>query len=109
LNFSEANDCPAVIDFFGDQSPFILSVPGNTRGSLAFVVNASTGPQLIVGDTWHTRWGWENGITPGNFSDDQASNLKSLESLKTLATAVPQLKVHLGHQSETAAGKLETL
>jgi glyoxylase-like metal-dependent hydrolase (beta-lactamase superfamily II) len=109
LNFPEAQDGPAVIDFFGDQSLFILSVPGHTRGSLAFVVNASKGPQLIVGDTCHTRWGWENSVPPGNFSEDQTSNRTSIEALKNLSTAVPQIQVHLGHQSATAPGKLETL
>lgn len=109
LSFPEAKEGPAVIDFFGDQSLFILSVPGHTRGSLAFVVNASTGPQLIVGDTCHTRWGWENSVPPGNFSEDRASNLQSLEALKNLSQKIPQLRVHLGHQSATASGKLETV
>jgi glyoxylase-like metal-dependent hydrolase (beta-lactamase superfamily II) len=109
LSFPESKDGPAVIDFFGDQSLFILSVPGHTKGSLAFVVNASTGSQLIVGDTCHTRWGWENNVPPGNFTEDHALNLKSLEALKSLSQNVPELKVHLGHQSATASGKLETL
>lgn len=100
---------PPVIDFFGDQSLFILSVPGHTEGSLAFVVNASSGPQLIVGDTCHTRWGWEQNVTPGDFTEDQRRNRLSLDFLKKFSQSVPKVQVHLGHQSATAATKLETL
>jgi N-acyl homoserine lactone hydrolase len=111
LNFPEPSvqGETGVIDFFGDQSLFILSVPGHTSGSLAFVVNSTTGPQLVTGDTCHTRWGWEQGVTPGEFSEDQELNQKSLDALKTLSQSIPGLQVHPGHQSATAAGKLETL
>jgi len=111
INFPETKDpsVPAVIDFFGDQSFFILSVPGHTRGSLAFVINAAEGPQLIVGDTCHTRWGWEQNVTPGAFTEDHPQNQKSLDFLKSLAQSIPGMQVHLGHQSATAAGKLESL
>ncbi len=111
LNFPDAgaNGEPAVIDFFGDQSFFVLSVPGHTKGSLAFIVNSASGPQLITGDTCHTRWGWEQNVTPGDFTEDMARNRQSLEFLKNFSKSVPNIQVHLGHQSATAAGKLETL
>jgi glyoxylase-like metal-dependent hydrolase (beta-lactamase superfamily II) len=104
---SPAPDEPAVIDFFGDQSFFVISVPGHTVGSLAFVANTSQGPQLIVGDSCHTRWGWEHNVTPGVFTDDQELNRQSLDFLKKFAQSVPGLQVHLGHQSATAAEKME--
>jgi N-acyl homoserine lactone hydrolase len=104
-----APDEPAVIDFFGDQSLFVLSVPGHTVGSLAFVVNSSTGPQLITGDTCHTRWGWENTVAPGDFTADHEANQKSLDFLKKFAATLPGVQVHPGHQSATAEGKLESL
>jgi glyoxylase-like metal-dependent hydrolase (beta-lactamase superfamily II) len=109
LSFSApaTSDEPAVIDFFGDQSFFVLSVPGHTAGSLAFVANTGSGPQLIVGDSCHTRWGWEHNVTPGAFTEDQERNRQSLDFLKKFAQSVPELQVHLGHQSATAADKLE--
>lgn len=97
----------AVLDFFGDRSLFVLSVPGHTRGSLAFVVNSEAGPHLIVGDTCHTRWGWENAVPPGGFTEDIARNRESLVALRRLAQELPAMRVHLGHQSATASGKLE--
>ncbi|MDQ3235108.1 MAG: MBL fold metallo-hydrolase [Pseudobdellovibrionaceae bacterium] len=110
LNFPEPSaGSTGVIDFFGDQSLFVLSVPGHTTGSLAFVINATTGPQLVVGDTCHTRWGWEQSVPPGEFSEDREQNQKSLDALKNLAQSLPGVQVHLGHQSATAPGKLESL
>ncbi|WP_141731543.1 MBL fold metallo-hydrolase [Oligoflexus tunisiensis] len=111
LNFPEpaAPGEPAVIDFFGDQSLFVLSVPGHTEGSLAFVVHSSAGPQLITGDTCHTRWGWEQNVTPGEFTEDADGNRQSLDFLKQFSATLPGVQVHPGHQSATAAGKLETL
>jgi glyoxylase-like metal-dependent hydrolase (beta-lactamase superfamily II) len=111
LNFPEPGAAgePAVIDFFGDQSLFVLSVPGHTSGSLAFVINTASGPQLVVGDTCHTRWGWEQGVEPGDFTEDQEQNRQSLTFLKKFSQTIPNIQVHLGHQSATAAGKLESL
>ncbi len=94
-------------DFFGDGSLFVLWVPGHTPGSLAFLINAEQGPQLVVGDTCHTRWGWEHHVAPGSFTSDQTMNAKSLDALEALASEIPGLKVHLGHQSATAPDKLE--
>ncbi len=98
---------PQMIDFFGDGSFYIISVPGHTVGSLAFAVSTQSGIQLITGDSCHTRWGWENGVTPGSFTEDQKGNQESLDFLKTLAVSLPGVKVHLGHQSATATSKLE--
>ena len=100
---------PRVIDFFGDSSLFVISVPGHTPGSLAFLVSSDAGPQLITGDTCHTRWGWENTVSPGSFTEDQQQNQQSLEWLKDLAAAIPGIQVHLGHQSTRDSGKLETI
>lgn len=93
------NEQPGVLDFFGDRSLFIISVPGHTAGSLAFVINSSDGPQLVVGDSAHTRWGWENTVAPGDYSEDIPGNQKSLELLKNLAASIPGVHVHPGHQS----------
>ena len=98
---------PRALDFFGDGSLFVISVPGHTTGSLAFLVSSDAGPQLITGDTCHTRWGWENTVSPGSFTEDQGQNQQSLEWLKDLVTAVPGIQVHLGHQSTGDGGKLE--
>jgi len=88
-----------VVDVFGDGSLWALHVPGHSPGSTAFVVRTPQGPQLLVGDASHTKWGWENGVEPGSFSLDRPRSAKNLARLRELAEDVPQMKVHLGHQS----------
>jgi N-acyl homoserine lactone hydrolase len=87
-----------VLDVFGDGSVFALHVPGHTPGSTAFAVRTPDGPQLLVGDASHTRWGWENGVEPGTFSLDGPTSATSLANLRQLADQVVGLRVHLGHQ-----------
>lgn len=106
---SKGPGSPQIIDFFGDASLFVISVPGHTAGSLAFVVSTTTGLHLITGDSCHTRWGWENGVTPGIFTEDQERNKESLAFLRAFAASHPGIQVHLGHQSATAPGKLEAV
>lgn len=89
----------AIIDYFQDGSLLILHVPGHTEGSLAFLLKTTTGPKLIVGDTSHTKFGWENQVTPGYFTKDQSKNSDSLQKLIALAEKIPGLEVHLGHQN----------
>ena len=88
-----------VLDFFGDNSLLILSVPGHTKGSLAFIVNSTTGSHLILGDTCHTKFGWEENVIPGKYPEDPDLNRKSLTQLKNISIKYPNLKIYPGHQS----------
>lgn len=87
-----------VADVFGDGSVWAIAVPGHTAGSTAFVVRTSTGPVLLTGDACHTRWGWENGVEPGEFSSDRPASARSLEVLRGLVERHPSIDVRLGHQ-----------
>lgn len=88
-----------IIDIFGDGSVWAIRSPGHTPGSTVYLANTTDGPQLMLGDVTHTRWGWENGVEPGTFSYDIAESKISLARMLDLATAFPQLIVHPGHQS----------
>nr|WP_036095227.1 MBL fold metallo-hydrolase [Leptospira weilii] len=103
LNFPESTKDSSFppIDFFGDQSFLIFHVEGHTKGSLAFLIQSSSGYQLVLGDSCHTRWGWENNVTPGDFSEDREKNRASLDFLRNLASQFPGIQVHPGHQSIT--------
>lgn len=87
-----------VVDVFGDGSVWALSVPGHTEGSTAYLVRTTTGPVLLTGDASHTRWGWEHGVEPGEFSSDKATSVTSLAALKALVAEHPEIQVRLGHQ-----------
>lgn len=87
-----------IIDLFEDGSVFVISVPGHTAGSVAFLIRTTQGPVLLTGDACHTRWGWEHTVEPGDFTADHERNLKSLKSMKDLVARHPQIEVRLGHQ-----------
>jgi N-acyl homoserine lactone hydrolase len=87
-----------IVDIFEDGSVFVLSVPGHTPGSVALLVRTAQGPVLFTGDSSHTRWGWDNGVEPGNFTEDGPRNLQNLLRLKELVKRHPNIDVRLGHQ-----------
>lgn len=87
-----------IIDAFGDGSLFILSVPGHSPGSVAFLIRTTRGPVLLTGDACITTWGWEHTVEPGDFTADHARNLQNLKNMKRLVADHPQIEVYLGHQ-----------
>lgn len=88
----------AVTDVFGDGTIFAISVPGHTSGSTAYLVRTPKGSVLLTGDACHTRWGWEHGVEPGTYTDDQPRNLQNLSRLRALVLRHPGIEVRLGHQ-----------
>ena len=88
-----------VLDIFGDGSVFAIHSPGHTPGSTAYLVMSTEGPQLLLGDATHTRWGWENRVEPGTFSANIPRSAESLAWLVQLAEDIPGITVHPGHQS----------
>ncbi len=90
-----------VHDVFGDGSVWAIHTPGHTKGSTAYVVRTPKGPVLLVGDTCHTAWGWNNGVEPGRFTAYHELNKASLAILRTLAKEHPNMEVHIGHQPLT--------
>jgi N-acyl homoserine lactone hydrolase len=93
-------------DFFGDGSLWVLSVPGHTAGSLVFLARTTSGPVLFLGDTSHTRFGWEHSVEPGTYTKDQPANRLALQWLKAMAKTIPALTVMVGHEWEPAEGQL---
>jgi N-acyl homoserine lactone hydrolase len=92
------NKFEGIIDVFEDGSVFVISVPGHTPGSVAFLIRTTHGPVLLTGDACITRWGWEHTVEPGDFTADHERNLKSLKSMKDLVASHPLIEVRLGHQ-----------
>lgn len=99
-NFSASSQAGElqVVDIFADGSVFAIRSPGHTAGSVAYLVRTTTGPVLLLGDTCHTRWGWQNQVEPGDFTTDHRSNAVSLHKLYQLVQAHPAIQVRLGHQ-----------
>jgi len=87
-----------VVDLVGDGSIWGIVVEGHTKGSMAWLVNATDGPALFVGDTSHTRWGWDHGVPPGTFTSDHELNAVALEQLRAFVQAHPEIRVYVGHE-----------
>ncbi|MCO4748025.1 MAG: MBL fold metallo-hydrolase [Proteobacteria bacterium] len=85
------------IDVLGDETLWALHVPGHTPGSMAYLARTTTGPQLFVGDTSHTLWGWENGVIPGGFTEEPDANQQSLDALRRLVERF-EMPVWMGHE-----------
>jgi N-acyl homoserine lactone hydrolase len=87
-------------DVIGDGSLWALDTPGHTPGSTSYIARTTTGPVLFTGDTCHTLWGWESGVTPGGFTADIDANAVSLSALRELAASVPGMVVYVGHETD---------
>jgi glyoxylase-like metal-dependent hydrolase (beta-lactamase superfamily II) len=87
-----------VLDVFDDGSFWALWTPGHTPGSTAYLARTPRGPVLFTGDNCHTRWGWENDVEPGTFTEDHAGNVDSLARLRRLVREHPAIDLRLGHQ-----------
>ncbi|MSQ84110.1 MAG: MBL fold metallo-hydrolase [Myxococcales bacterium] len=87
-----------ILDVFGHATVFAVHVPDHTAGSTVYVVRTPQGAVLLTGDTCHTRWGWENGVEPGDYTDDRPANALQLSKLKELVARHPRMIVRLGHQ-----------
>lgn len=92
------NKFEGIVDIFEDGSVFAISVPGHTPGSVAYIIRTTQGPVLLTGDTSHTRWGWENSVEPGEYTQDNERNLINLKKLKALVASHPKIDVRVGHQ-----------
>ncbi len=87
-----------VIDLFGDRSVWAIPMAGHTDGSMVYIVNAKSGPVMFLGDTSHTKWGWDHSVGPGRYSEDRETNGREVETLRIFAAAHPQIQVVVGHE-----------
>lgn len=98
-----------VVDLVGDGSLLLLPSPGHTPGSLAVLALSTDGPVLLTGDTCHTRWGWQQGVSPGSFTADPAGNAASLKALRDLVAAHPAIQVFVGHELDGVGTGVEAM
>lgn len=94
-----------MIDVFGDGSVWALWLPGHSPGSTGYLINATDGPKLVVGDAVHTRLGWDEAMPQPLPATARASAELTADRLRRWAAAHPQVEVFLGHQSR--AGQID--
>jgi glyoxylase-like metal-dependent hydrolase (beta-lactamase superfamily II) len=88
------------VDFFGDGSFWVISVPGHTDDDMAFLINSAT-PTLLTGDASHFSWGFKAGVGPRGWDNaGTARGYVSLEQLRAFSRAYPNVKLTYGHEAE---------
>jgi N-acyl homoserine lactone hydrolase len=110
LDFGCECELPA-IDIFGDGSLFALSTPGHTAGHISFLINARSGPVLLLHDAAHLLEGFASRCGPGE-ADDRLEATRSIEALADLVARFPRIRVIAGHdpsQWDVSAGVQDAL
>jgi glyoxylase-like metal-dependent hydrolase (beta-lactamase superfamily II) len=87
-----------VLDIFGDGSVWALHTPGHTPGSTAYLINASDGPKLVVGDAASTRLNWDDAMPQPVSARARADAELSANRLRAFTRLHPEIEVFLGHQ-----------
>lgn len=89
-----------MIDVFGDGALFAIATPGHSAGHTSYLVNATSGPVLPVGDASHHAFAYEHGIGPrGQTAEDDRRAQRSLDRLRAFAAAHPEVRVARGHDA----------
>lgn len=101
LNFDKGRALPPfqrVLDLLGDGSIWAISTPGHSPNHVSYLVNAQSGPVLIIGDACAYHAQFEHRIRPSPGVDDQQAAIRSLAGLRELYDRFPQLQVMVGHE-----------
>jgi len=93
-----------VLDVFGDGTVWALHTPGHSPGSTAYLINATDGPKLVVGDAASTRLNWDEAMPQPVAASARADAELSVNRLRAFAAMHPQIEVFLGHQSRQGQG-----
>jgi glyoxylase-like metal-dependent hydrolase (beta-lactamase superfamily II) len=100
LDFSTAPDIAPLgraIDLLGDGSVWAIHTPGHSSGHVSYLVNAISGPVLLLGDASHTKWGFEHNVAPGKVIDATQARA-TLERLRVFAARYPAVRLVFGHE-----------
>jgi N-acyl homoserine lactone hydrolase len=91
-----------VTDLFGDGAVLAIATPGHSRGHTSYLVQAKSGPVLVIGDASHTAFAFTHGIGPtGPTPTDERVGQASLDALRAFARAHPSVRVLYGHEAPT--------
>ncbi|WP_243402112.1 MBL fold metallo-hydrolase [Leptospira haakeii] len=87
----------SVYDLYGDGSTWIISAEGHTKGEIAILLNAASGPLLFTFDASHLKSGFDNEITPGATVDKNKS-MEIIRKMNAFSKKFPKVKVIYGHE-----------
>lgn len=101
IDFENAVSMPPfskTIDLFGDGSFWAISTAGHSPDHISYLVNAKSGPKLIVGDAaaYYAQLKHKIRPTPGIYNIELA--IDHLAQLNTFVTLYPNVEVLVGHE-----------
>jgi glyoxylase-like metal-dependent hydrolase (beta-lactamase superfamily II) len=91
-----------VVDVFGDGTFWALSTPGHTRDHLAYLINTSSTPVLIVGDAELTTWAMKDEILVSTMDGERGKKavLRSAKMIRAFHAMYPQVQIWFSHDED---------
>ena len=91
-----------VIDVFGDGTFWAISTPGHTPDHLAYLINTSPAPVLILGDAELTTWAMEDEILVSTVDGEPGRQAvqRSAEMLREFHSQFPEAQIWFSHDEE---------
>ena len=91
-----------VFDVFGDGTFWALSTPGHTRDHLAYLINTSLTPILIVGDAELTTWAMRDKILVSTIDGKRGKQevRRSASMIRAFHEAYPGVQIWFSHDEE---------
>jgi glyoxylase-like metal-dependent hydrolase (beta-lactamase superfamily II) len=91
-----------VVDVFGDGTLWAISTPGHTRDHLAYLINASPTPVLVVGDAELTAWAMQDEILVSTLDGARGKQAvqRSATMIRTLHATCPHVQIWFSHDED---------
>ncbi len=91
-----------VLDVFGDGTFWAVSTPGHTRDHLAFLINSSPTPVLVVGDAELTTWAMQDEILVSTVGGARGKREveRSAAMIREFHATHPQVQIWFSHDED---------
>lgn len=91
-----------VIDVFGDATLWAISTPGHTPDHLAYLINTTPNPVLVVGDAELTTWAMQEGILVSTTQGSRGRRevRRSASMIRAFHAEYPDAQIWFSHDEE---------
>jgi len=91
-----------VVDVFGDGTLWAVSTPGHTRDHLAYLINTTPTPILIVGDAELTTWAMQDEILVSTVDGARGKQevQRSATMIRTFHATYPHVQIWFSHDKD---------
>jgi glyoxylase-like metal-dependent hydrolase (beta-lactamase superfamily II) len=91
-----------VVDVFGDGTLWVVSTPGHTRDHLAYLINTSPTPVLVVGDAELTAWAMKDEILVSTIDGARGKQevQRSATMIRTFHATYPHVQIWFSHDED---------